>query len=179
MPTPFIRIARSLVPLLAIVLAACTAEPDAEQAAAASDTTAAMGGAAADTAAAPATSAEKVNLNTATREDFLALPGVSERMVGEFMEYRPYVSIQQFRREIGKYVDEAQVTAYEEYVFVPVDFNESDAETLAQIPGLDASEAGELVAARPYASREAFLEELSGYVAQDERASAEHYLAAP
>lgn len=37
-------------------------------------------------------------------------------MVRKFEEYRPYVSIQQFRREIGKYVDEAMVAAYEQYV---------------------------------------------------------------
>ena len=46
----------------------------------------------------------KLNLNTATREQFLTIPGVGDRMVREFEEYRPYASIQQFRREIGKYV---------------------------------------------------------------------------
>jgi len=57
------------------------------------------------------------------------------RMVREFLEYRPYISIQQFRREIGKYVEEAQVAEYEQYVYVPVNVNESDAATLQQLPG--------------------------------------------
>jgi DNA uptake protein ComE-like DNA-binding protein len=39
----------------------------------------------------------KVNLNTASGDDFIAvIPGLRNRMVREFMEYRPYISIQQF-----------------------------------------------------------------------------------
>jgi hypothetical protein len=37
-------------------------------------------------------------------------------MAHEFEEYRPYSSIEQFRREIGKYVDEAEVARLEQYV---------------------------------------------------------------
>ena len=58
---------------------------------------------------------ERLNLNTASRDDFLTVPEVGNRMVREFMEYRPYVSIRQFRREIGKYVSDEQVAAYEQY----------------------------------------------------------------
>src|SRR5215217_4026710 len=82
----------------------------------------------------------KVNLNTASNDEFLAaIPGLGNRMVREFAEYRPYISIRQFRQEIGKYVDEAQVAEYEKYVFVPIAINDADAETLQQIPGLDAA----------------------------------------
>jgi len=52
----------------------------------------------------------RLNLNTASSDDFsAAIPNFSGRMLREFLEYRPYISIQQFRQEIGKYVDEAQV----------------------------------------------------------------------
>ena len=51
-----------------------------------------------------------VNLNTGTKEKFLTIPGVNDRMLDEFNEYRPYGSILQFRQEIGKYVDASQVT---------------------------------------------------------------------
>jgi DNA uptake protein ComE-like DNA-binding protein len=119
----------------------------------------------------------RVNLNTASADDFLAaIPGLGNRMVREFMEYRPYISIQQFRREIGKYVDEAQVTAYESYVYVPIAINDSDAETLQQIPGLSADEAAALMAARPFASSEAFLTQLSEYVSAEELETARGYL---
>jgi DNA uptake protein ComE-like DNA-binding protein len=59
-----------------------------------------------------------MDLNTATREDFLTSPGMGERMVGEFFEYRPYVNMEQFRREIGKYVDDHEVARLARYVYV-------------------------------------------------------------
>jgi radical SAM superfamily enzyme with C-terminal helix-hairpin-helix motif len=102
-----------------------------------------------------------INLNTATSEEFATIPGVGDRMVHEFEEYRPYASVREFRQEIGKYVDEDQVAAYEEYVFVPVDPNESDAETLQQLPGVGADEASMLIEGRPYADDEAFMARFS------------------
>jgi DNA uptake protein ComE-like DNA-binding protein len=57
-----------------------------------------------------------VNLNTATDEDILSIPGLGQRMLHEFKEYRPYKSIEQFRREIGKYVDKNEVARLERYV---------------------------------------------------------------
>ena len=45
-----------------------------------------------------------VNLNTATDEDILSIPGAGQRMVREFKEYRPWKSKEQFEKEIGKYV---------------------------------------------------------------------------
>lgn len=119
----------------------------------------------------------KVNINTASEEVLLTIPGVGDRMAHEFDEYRPYSTILQFRREIGKYVDEDQVAAYEEYIFVPINPNESDAATLQQIPGLDESEAEQLISGRPYDSSEAFLEAVSSYVSEDELMTAESYLA--
>jgi DNA uptake protein ComE-like DNA-binding protein len=123
------------------------------------------------------TNVTKVNLNTATGDDFLAaIPGLGNRMVREFMEYRPYLSIQQFRQEIGKYVDEAQVAEYETYVYVPIAINDSDSATLQQIPGLDASEAESLISGRPFASTDDFLAGLSGYISGDELEIAKGYL---
>lgn len=57
-----------------------------------------------------------VNLNTATREEIKLIPGMTDRMVGEFLEYRPYEDMAEFDREIGKYVDEAEVARFRRYV---------------------------------------------------------------
>lgn len=57
-----------------------------------------------------------INLNTATRENILLIPGVGRRMAHEFEEYRPYTSMQQFRREMAKYVDDDEVSRLEMYV---------------------------------------------------------------
>lgn len=120
--------------------------------------------------------ARKLNLNTATGDAFRTIPDVGDRMVHEFEEYRPYVSIRQFRREIGKYVDADQVAAYEQYVFVPIDPNASDAATLQQLPGVDADEAQALIDGRPYDSNEAFLEQLATHVSEEELEQASAYL---
>lgn len=124
--------------------------------------------------AAPTT---KLNLNTATQADFLTVPNVGSRMVREFMEYRPYTTIVQFRREMGKYVDSQQVADYEKYVFVPVDVNQADTETLKQLPGVDDAMAAELIAGRPYASTDAFLAKLATHLSAEQLATAKSYLA--
>jgi DNA uptake protein ComE-like DNA-binding protein len=60
-----------------------------------------------------------INLNTATDAEILLIPGVGSRMLHEFKEYRPYTSIEQFRREIGKYVDKTELARLERYVAQP------------------------------------------------------------
>jgi DNA uptake protein ComE-like DNA-binding protein len=63
-----------------------------------------------------------LNLNSATDDEILAIPGIGKRMLHEFKEYRPYTSIEQFRREIGKYIDkdkrEAELARLERYVVI-------------------------------------------------------------
>ena len=62
-------------------------------------------------------------------------PNAGDRTVREFLEYRPHRSIGQVRREIGRYVSQEQVAAYERRLFVPGAPNSADADTL-QLPGL-------------------------------------------
>jgi DNA uptake protein ComE-like DNA-binding protein len=84
-------------------------------------TTAPAGGAAASTTTSGAGSAQpnhSIDLNTATDAEILSIPGVGQRMLHEFKEYRPYTSMDQFRREIGKYVDKAEVARLESYVTI-------------------------------------------------------------
>ncbi len=59
-----------------------------------------------------------ISLNDATRDEILLIPGVGDRMAHEFEEYRPYADMEQFRREIGKYVDEDEVARLERYVTI-------------------------------------------------------------
>lgn len=57
-----------------------------------------------------------LDLNAASGEEILLIPGVGERMEHEFEEYRPYRAMAEFHREIGKYVDEAEVERLARYV---------------------------------------------------------------
>ncbi len=59
-----------------------------------------------------------LDLNTASEEEILTIPGVGNRMAHEFEEYRPYKNLAQFRKEIGKYVDEEEVARLERYVVI-------------------------------------------------------------
>lgn len=59
-----------------------------------------------------------IDLNTASGEEMQLIPGVGDRMQHEFEEYRPWRTIEQFRREIGKYVDEDEVARLERYVAI-------------------------------------------------------------
>ena len=118
----------------------------------------------------------RFNLNTASSDDFLTIPDMNDRMVREYMEYRPYVSILQFRQEIGKYVGDAQVAAWEPYVYVPIQIDQADVETLKQIPGVDDTIANELIAARPYTTNDAFLAKLTTYLTADQMTFAPNYL---
>ncbi len=60
-----------------------------------------------------------LNLNTATDAEILTIPGVGDRMLREFKEYRPWKTTAQFDREIGKYVDAKEVRRLARYVAIP------------------------------------------------------------
>lgn len=57
-----------------------------------------------------------IDLNNASEAEILLIPGMSKKMAHEFLEYRPYKSMEQFRREIGKYVDDDEIARLESYV---------------------------------------------------------------
>jgi DNA uptake protein ComE-like DNA-binding protein len=59
-----------------------------------------------------------VNLNTASDEDILSIPGAGPRMVREFKEYRPWKTQAQFEKEIGKYVGATEVARLWRYVVI-------------------------------------------------------------
>src|SRR5262245_3969713 len=56
-----------------------------------------------------------IDLNKASDADILTIPGLGNRMLREFKEYRPYDGIERFRREIGKYVSKEEVARLERY----------------------------------------------------------------
>lgn len=60
----------------------------------------------------------RLDLNTASDADILTIPGVGNRMLHEFKEYRPWRAMAQFDREIGKYVDAKELSRLRRYVEV-------------------------------------------------------------
>ena len=117
-----------------------------------------------------------VNLNTASREELLLIPGLGKRMAHEFEEYRPYKSFAQFRKEIGKYVDEKEVARLEQYVFIPINLNTASDQDILSIPGLGKRMLHEFEEYRPYKSIEQFRKEIGKYVNKKELARLERYV---
>ena len=117
-----------------------------------------------------------LNLNTASEEEILLVPGVGKRMAHEFEEYRPYTAIAQWRREMGKYVDDTEVARMEQYVFVPIDLNTATEEEILAIPGVGKRMAHEFEEYRPYSSMEQFRREIGKYVDDGEVARLERYV---
>jgi DNA uptake protein ComE-like DNA-binding protein len=118
----------------------------------------------------------QINLNTATPSEILLIPGVGNRMLREFQEYRPYKTIAQFRKEIGKYVDQKEVARLEQYVFVPVNLNSASDEDILSIPGTGKRMLREFKEYRPYTNMEQFRKEIGKYVDKKEVARLERYV---
>jgi DNA uptake protein ComE-like DNA-binding protein len=118
----------------------------------------------------------QLDLNTATREEIMLIPGMGNRMVREFFEYRPYTAMAQFRKEIGKYVDDKEVARLEQYVFVPINLNSASDETLLSIPGFTPPLLKVLKDHRPYKNVQEFRAGIAKYVNAKELGRLERYM---
>jgi len=118
-----------------------------------------------------------INLNTGTREEILLIPGVGNRMLREFQEYKPYSALSVFHREIDKYVDDAELARLEQYVFVPIDLNKASDADILTIPGLGNRMLREFKEYRPYDGIERFRREIGKYVSKEEVARLERFVA--
>ena len=117
-----------------------------------------------------------INLNSASEDEVKLVPGIGRKMVHEFEEYKPYSSLEHFRREIGKYVDAAEVARFEQYVFVPMDLNSASPDAFGTIPGMNKGMVHEFEEYRPYTSIEQFRREIGKYVDENEVARLERYV---
>lgn len=118
----------------------------------------------------------QINLNTASRAEIMLVPGMTSRMVREFEEYRPYTSLDQFRKEMGKYVDGKEVARLEQFVFIPLNLNTASEADLGTIPGMTPRMVREFLEYRPYANIEQFRKEIGKYVDAKEVARLESYV---
>jgi radical SAM superfamily enzyme with C-terminal helix-hairpin-helix motif len=117
-----------------------------------------------------------VNLNVSPRAEILLIPRAGTRMAREFDEYKPYVSYAQFRREIGKYVNEQEVAHLEQYTYIPIELNTASDSAILSIPGAGARVLREFKEYRPYRSIEQFRREMGKYWNEKEVARLERYV---
>jgi len=105
-----------------------------------------------------------INLNTATREEILLVPGAGNRMAREFAEYRPWKTWGQFDKEIGKYVNAQETARLAQYCFIPVNLNTATDEDILSIPGAGRRMVREFKEYRPWKTMEQFYKEIGKYV---------------
>ncbi len=117
-----------------------------------------------------------INLNTATNEEILFIPRMGPRMLREFLEYRPYETLAQFRKEISKYVDQKELARLEQYIFVPINLNKASDEEILSIPGMGKRMLREFKEYRPYRNMAQFRKEIGKYVPPKEVARLERYV---
>jgi DNA uptake protein ComE-like DNA-binding protein len=117
-----------------------------------------------------------IDLNAASREEILLIPGVGDRMLREFLEYRPYAALAVFHREIDKYDDDAELARLEQYVFEPINLNTASDADILTIPGLGNRMLREFKEYRPYKAMEQFRREMGKYVSKEEVARLERYV---
>jgi len=62
----------------------------------------------------------KVNLNRGEAEDFMLVPTTltPDHIAREYQEYRPFDSVEYFRREMGKYVSEKETAFLARYIII-------------------------------------------------------------
>jgi DNA uptake protein ComE-like DNA-binding protein len=117
-----------------------------------------------------------INLNTATPEEILLVPGAGKRMVREFAEYRPWKSWAQFDKEIGKYVGADGAAKLAQYCFIPVNLNTATDEDILSIPGAGPRMVREFKEYRPWKSWAQFDKEIGKYVGQKETDRLKRYV---
>jgi DNA uptake protein ComE-like DNA-binding protein len=117
-----------------------------------------------------------INLNTATRDEILLVPGAGQRMTREFAEYRPWKTWAQFDKEIGKYVGADATAKLAQYCFIPVNLNTASDADFLSIPGAGPRMLREFKEYRPWKSWEQFDKEIGKYVDAKEVARLKRYL---
>lgn len=120
-----------------------------------------------------------INLNTATSEEILLIPGAGKRMAHEFAEYRPWKSWAQFDKEIGKYGGAQETARLAQYGFIPMNLNTASDADLLTIPGVGQRMLHEFKEYRPWKSRPQFDKEIGKYVDQQEVKRLARYVVIP
>jgi DNA uptake protein ComE-like DNA-binding protein len=92
-----------------------------------------------------------INLNTATADEILLVPGAGRKMTIEFPEYRPWKTWAQFDRQIGKYIGGAEnAQKLAQYTFIPMNANTASDADLLTVPAATQAWVDKVKQGRPY-----------------------------
>ena len=117
-----------------------------------------------------------LNLNSASREEILLIPGMGARMLRQLTENRPYRGLTTFRAEIGRGVTEQELARLEQYIYAPMDLNSATDEDILGIPGVTPRLLQDIKGHRPFKSVQDFRREVGKSLGPKEVARLERYL---
>lgn len=117
-----------------------------------------------------------INLNTATKDEIMLIPGAGKKMAHEFEEYRPWKTWAQFDKEIGKYVGKDETARLAQYCFIPLDANKATEDDLSTIPNVNKAVAEQITKGRPWKSVDDLKKDLAKSTNEKEAARIARYL---
>jgi len=121
-----------------------------------------------------------LNLNTCTPEEILLIPR-ARRMRIEFPEYRPWKTMAQFDKEIGKYVAQTpgELDRLKSYVFIPMSANSGSDADLTTIPMLTPAILKAIKDGRPWSSADQLEAAIAKVTNAKDAARIRRYLVVP
>jgi radical SAM superfamily enzyme with C-terminal helix-hairpin-helix motif len=114
--------------------------------------------------------------NQAPEAELRLIPGIDGPTVADIVANRPYTSLAQLRRQLGKRADEREVTRLSGYLFVPIELNSASDDDILSIPGVGRRMLHEFKEYRPYRGLEQFRREIGKYVDRKELARLQRYV---
>ena len=130
---------------------------------------------AAGATAASTTAGAMLDPNSATKEQLVAVPGMTPAAADALIAGRPYQDMVAVNKALGSLSADARKTVYAK-VWKPIDLNTAKGEEILLIPGVGPKMRHEFEEYRPYKDIAQFRREIGKYVDKDEVARLERYV---
>lgn len=118
----------------------------------------------------------RVDLNRATEEEMLLIPGAGPRIVREIRSHRPWRSWDAFEIELSKSVGLEELARLRRYCFLPVDANNGSDRELREVPRISDRAHAQIFVLRPFKDRDDFLERMRTHAGEKEVKRIARYL---
>lgn len=118
----------------------------------------------------------RVDLDRATEEELLLVPGAGPRIVREIRSHRPWRNWDAFEIELSQSVDQDELARLRRYCFLPVDANNGSERELREVPRISDRAHTQILALRPFPDRDDFVERMRHHAGEKEVLRIARYL---
>lgn len=120
-----------------------------------------------------------LNPNLASAEELGALPHMSDEIVRQIVEHRPFLGIMPLHEVLSASLSGEQLEELYGRMFIPLNLNATSEAEILLVPGVGGRMAHEFDEYRPYDGIARFRREIGKYVDDDEIARLEQYVFVP